>query len=228
MTKIVSFGDSFIFGSELPSFMDAWPGQIAQELGAKYETWAVPGCGNEHIARQVYTYFANNPVEDTLAVVNWTWGSRWDFYVGSAEQWITLGPTCVPRKLDGILEDAEAERLINFYQDYPGASTLWEKYRALQTMFAVQGYLKHKGIKSIQTYMDSEIFDQTWHAPDYVRELQSLVQPELKTFAGQTFLEWSRSNGFEVTEPGWHPLKPAHTAASKYWLEEYIRMIKIG
>ena len=51
--KIVSFGDSFVWGSELednPTGNRAWPGLIAAELGTEYATFAEPGCGNDTIA----------------------------------------------------------------------------------------------------------------------------------------------------------------------------------
>jgi hypothetical protein len=88
-TKIVSFGDSFVFGSELTDNNNgscSWIGLAAKQLGVEYETLAVPGCGNENIARQILTYFSNNPSDSTLAVINWTWGARWDFYVPEVEQ----------------------------------------------------------------------------------------------------------------------------------------------
>lgn len=81
--KIVSFGDSFIFGSELQDNFDgdkSWVGLAAKQLGADYQTFGVPGCGNDHICRQIYSYFSKNTTKDTLAVINWTWASRWDFY----------------------------------------------------------------------------------------------------------------------------------------------------
>ena len=63
-TKIVGFGDSFVFGSELANNNDgqqSWIGQASRKLGVDYETTAVPGCGNENISRQILTYFSNNP-----------------------------------------------------------------------------------------------------------------------------------------------------------------------
>ena len=88
--SIVSFGDSFIFGMELQdndSGDKSWVGQAASRLGADYETFARPGCGNEDIARQVYTYFSHPPNRPTLAVINWTWTSRWDVYrLGTVER----------------------------------------------------------------------------------------------------------------------------------------------
>lgn len=224
MKKLVSFGDSFIFGTELKNNNDgskAWPALAAKELGYDYITHAVPGCGNDHIARQIYTWFSNNTADNTLAVINWTWMSRWDFYIVEHETWITLGPTCVPETLKGLVDRTEAEDMIAFYKDRANSSILWNKFRNLQTIWAVQNYLNTKGIRSVQTYMDYELFDQKWHAPDYIKELQQLVLPPLQLFDGQNFIDWSHNNGYPVTIEKLHPLEEAHQAAAKYWKNVY-------
>jgi hypothetical protein len=230
MKKIVSFGDSFVFGSELsnnPKGNSSWPGLAAQQLGVDYQTWAVPGCGNDHIARQIYSYFADHSANDTLAVINCTWTQRWDFYIVEHETWITLGPTCVPEKLKDLVDRTQAEDIIEFYQTRANSSLLWNKFRNLQTIWAVQSYLKQKGIRAVQTYMDYHLFGQTCHAPDYVKELQILVKPNLELFEGVNFLDWSRRQGFTVTEPGWHPLEDAHRAACNLWSERYGRELQV-
>ena len=230
MKKIVSFGDSFIFGSEQQNNNDGtlgWPGRAAGALGVEYKTLSVPGCGNDHIARQIYSYFANNTTEDTLAVINWTWGSRWDFYIGHCETWITLGPTCVPEKLKNLVSLTEAEDMIEFYKNRANGSILWNKFRNLQTMFAVQTYLKSKNITNIQTYMDYMMVDREHniHAPDYVQELQNLINPDLELFDGKNFIDWSHANGFAVTEIGLHPLEDAHIAACNLWIDRYAQAL---
>jgi hypothetical protein len=121
-TKIVGFGDSFVFGSELDNNDHgdkSWVGQAARKLGVEYETTAVPGCGNENITRQILTYFSNNPSDNVLAVINWTWGARWDFYIPGVETWTTLGLSCVPSKLAPLvgLEDAGKVFVDNFFRD---------------------------------------------------------------------------------------------------------------
>jgi hypothetical protein len=224
MKKIVSFGDSFVFGSELLNNTNgsrAWAGLIAQKLGCEYVTHAVPGCGNDHIARQIYSWFSTNLAQDTLAIINWTWMCRWDFYIAEHETWITLGPTCVPDKLKGLVERTDAEDLIDFYKRRANSSLLWNKFRNLQSIYAAQQYLKHKGINAIQTYMDYELFNTQWHAPDYVQELQQLVLPELQLFDNKNFVDWSHSHGYPVTIVGNHPLEQAHAAAENYWEKIY-------
>lgn len=226
--KIVSFGDSFVYGTELLDNHDgskSWIGQASKKLGFDYITHAVPGCGNDHIARQIYSWFSNNSNQDTLAVINWTWMNRWDFYIVEHETWITLGPTCVPKKLKDLVDRTAAEDMIDFYQSRANSSILWNKFRNLQTIFAVQSYLKQKNIKSIQTYMDYELFSKQWHAPDYVQVLQDLIQPELVLFEGKNFVDWSHSCGFSVTDPGMHPLEDAHQAACDLWANRYASAI---
>jgi hypothetical protein len=223
-TKIVGFGDSFVFGSELANNdrgQQSWIAQAARKLGVDYETLAVPGCGNENIARQVFSYFSNNPANNIVAVVNWTWGARWDFYIPNIETWTTLGLSCVPSKLAPLVGTQESVKILDFYNKYPGHSTLWDKWRTLQTVYATQQYLKSLGVTAIQTYMDYEMWDQTWHAPDYIQTLQSLTQSDLENFEGLNFIDWSRRNGFTVTEPGLHPLEDAHAAACDLWLSRY-------
>jgi hypothetical protein len=227
-TKIVSFGDSFVFGSELKNNEDGsqgWIGQAAQKIGVDYQTFAVPGCGNENISRQILSYFSNNSSDNVLAVINWTWGARWDFYISGAEIWTTLGLTCVPSKLAPMVGIPEAEKILDFYNRYPGNSNLWDKWRTLQTMYSTQQFMKSLGVDSIQTYMDYEMWDTTWHAPDYIRTLQNSTHPQLENFEGKNFLDWSRARGFAVTEPGLHPLEDAHAAACELWIERYRRAL---
>jgi len=229
--KIVSFGDSFIFGSELDNNDDgskAWPGVIANRLGYEYETRAVPGCGNDYIARQIYSYFSNNSA-DVLAVINWTWIERFDFYVGKGhERWTTLGPSCVPTTLSWLNDESQAHRILDFYAEF-GHSTVWNKFKNLQTIASVQSYLKQHNIINIQTYMDHLLFDQTHPSlnPDYIQQLQNLVKNELSLFdQNYNFLEWARSNKFDITGIGQHPLEDAHNVAADLWQAQFEKKIK--
>jgi len=228
MKKIIGFGDSFVFGTELadnPDGSKSWIAQAARDLGCSYSTNAMPGCGNDRIAQQVYSYYSNNTSNNTLAVINWTWVARWDFYLTERKIWITLGPTCVPEKLKWIMLRKDAQEMIDFYNRR--VLVLQNKFRNLQTILAVQTYLKSKNIASVQTYMDYELLNQGEHAPDYVQELQALVKPELTLFEGENFVDWSRKNGFQVTDPGLHPLEQAHAAACELWVDTYAQILKV-
>jgi hypothetical protein len=270
MKKIVSFGDSFVFGNELPNNRDgsrAWPALAAHDLGCAYETMAVAGCGNENIARQIYTYFSRSPVENTLAVINWTWCMRWDFFLHEINSWITLGPTCVPGKLQDLIGLDKAADLIDFYRTNLEPSHSWNVFRNLQCIYAVQSWLKQRGIKNVQTYMDVSMLedlpwdrvehyesykDQSWpniateqdllilpahildevnldfymqsESAEYIKDLRTAIRPDLETFQGQTFLEWSYSKNFSVTDL-LHPLEQAHRSAADLWCDRYAQLL---
>lgn len=232
MTKpydIAGFGDSFVWGSEIPKNIDgslAWPGIAAKNLNCSYKSFAVPGCGNDNIARQLYSYYSEPKNKKTLAVVNWTWSQRWDFYITEHETWITLGPTCVPKKLEHLVDQTQSVRLVEFYRDYAGKSLTWNKFRNLQTIYAAQQFLNSLGIDSVQTYMDHQLFDQEYHAPDYIKLLQDLIKPSMQLFNGQNFLDWSYTNGYEVTKGGLHPLQSAHENAAALWQPVYESKLK--
>lgn len=159
--KIVGFGDSFILGSEL-LFADgrrAWPARAAKTLGIEYETVAMAGVGNEAIAQQIFEYFCTNDHNNTLAVVNWTWHMRWDFWINKHRVWVGLGPTCVPEKLYALVDQPAAQEMIRFYNQYIEPNEVMNKQRSLMAIYAAQRYLYCNNIKNIQTYMDTNIWD---------------------------------------------------------------------
>lgn len=230
MHKIVSFGDSFIFGTELPDNLDgsrAWPGLAAQILGVEYQTCAVPGCGNDRIAQQIYAFFHENSSKDTLAVINWTWTSRLDYPIQQINSWITLGPTCVPDTLSWELDSTYRTKLIDAYRELSHSNLAWNTWRNLTTISAVQRYLEDKGVCCVQTYIDSSMMDDRFEPAPFVLALQQDLSKVLETFEGQTFLEWSRAKQYAVTDPGWHPLSQAHEAACDLWIDRYRKLLKL-
>lgn len=231
--KIVSFGDSFVWGSEQKNNDDGslgWVGRAAKNLGCTYNTRARPGCGNDYIAQQIYSWFSSNTSQDTLAVINWTWISRWDCYIVDHKTWITLGPSCVPLNLKELVDKTQANDMVEFYRTRINAGILWNKFRNLQTIWAAQSFLKQKNITNIQTYMDYDLFDMACEhdglTPDYINELQKLVYPEMQLFDNKNFVDWSRQNGFTVTK-SMHPLEDAHIAAAALWQDRYAKALNI-
>lgn len=228
MKRIVGFGDSFVFGSELADNADgtkSWVAQCAKRLKIDYYTCAVPGCGNDNIARQIYSWFANNDSADTLAVINWTWITRWDLYFMDQQNWITLRPEAAQAQLNNPKDIDINQRLVEFYQTW-GTSLLWNKIRNLQIIAAAQAYLAHKNVLAIQTYMEYDLFKTDSHAPDYVKELQKLVEPHMSSFEGLNFVDWSRSQNFEITQEN-HPLEPAHATACDLWTPIYQQALNL-
>jgi hypothetical protein len=60
----------------------------------------------------------------------------------------------------------------------------------------------------------------------YIETLRNQVAPDLNTFEGQTFLDWSRDKNFAITEL-LHPLEQAHESAADLWHNCYQQILQI-
>jgi hypothetical protein len=163
MKKIVSFGDSFVFGSEIQDNLDGskgWPGVAAGHLGHEFECRAVPGCGNTHILKQILEYYNTNSMKDTLAVINWTWATRWDLLNLSNNTSVTLGPTCVPEKLQKSLDAETSQYLLIFYNKFVGINPNQYLAESLRSIYVAQKFLAENSIPNIQTYMDHSMLKE--------------------------------------------------------------------
>lgn len=253
--KIASFGDSFIFGWEIPNNFSGdrnWPQFAADHIGVEHVCCSSPGVGNDIIATQVYNYYNNTKNHSDLAVINWTWTLRWDYYIYFKDwlTWTTFGPNKHSNPFrDGLslnskiknerdkegrwipsalkkLDPAIVTNSKKMYDDLIVDNQEYNKFRALQTISSCNNFMNRYNIKSVQTYMDHEIFEKEWHCPEYIKSLQSLIVDDMRLFDGMNFLEWSRHNNFKITEPDWHPLEDAHRAAAEFWLPTYKELLR--
>jgi hypothetical protein len=212
MTKLKSFGCSFIFGSELhdtaletgrsPS-LSTWPALIAKKLNLEYECHALPGQGNFKIYCDI---LANSYQDDnSIYIINWTWIDRHD-YIDAHEQWDTLRP-------------AQENQLQDFY--YRNLhSQLNDMISNASWIVSAAEHLRSLGCPFVMTYMDYNLLnpiDPNWHDPRYLEILQLKLKDILKSFNGLNFLDWSKKNDYK-TGLAWHPLEAAHQAAADYWL----------
>ncbi len=111
MSKIVSFGDSFIFGYEIPENYDGsagWPSVAAKKLNVDFECKASPGASNSSICRRILDYYSDNNNSNDLAIINWTWSHRWSYFVNQSNwnTWINFGPS-VKNSPFGDLQEIE-------------------------------------------------------------------------------------------------------------------------
>jgi hypothetical protein len=217
--KLKSFGCSFIYGSDLaddgrgllvatPSQL-TWPALLAKNLNYTYECHARPGAGNLRTLEKVLNQSSNS--ESTVFVIGWTWIDRFDYtavpteptvrseFIG-AEVWKTVMP---------IDTDVRAH---NYYRD------LHSQYRdTLTNLIYIKtaiDTLVQKNIPFIMTYMDELLFETQWQYTNAVKDLQDYIQPYMTKFEGSTFLDWSKQQGFPISET-LHPLEAAHQAAFK-------------
>lgn len=201
--KLLSFGCSFVYGTDLPSPMHSWPALMSQQLGLDYQCHAKPGAGNLQIMESVLRH--SDP--QSICVINWTWIDRFDFVDISTESWQTLRPA---------LDHGHAEYYFrNMHSQYRDMLT------NLVYIKTAIDFLQTNNCKFIMTAMDDLLFEKVqkeWHDPTAVLYLQESIKPYIKDFEGLNFLEWSRKNKFPVSDT-WHPLEVAHRAAADLFID---------
>lgn len=199
---LVACGDSFLYGSDLARTDQTWPCVVAQKLELEYHCRARPGVGNAQILQQILSAQAEFG-KRAVYIINWTWIDRFDYVDTQDETWHTTRP---------VLDDAERDPV--YYRYFH--SELADKFHNLVYINTAQQLLQEHD--SIMTYMDYLLLDQNYHAPDYIRTLQQQVQPGLENFDNMNFLDWSRAQGFPVSDR-WHPLEQAHQEAAAWWYQ---------
>jgi hypothetical protein len=172
-----------------------WPALIARRLGIRYYSYARPGSGNLRILEQVLTHAATN--EQDFFVIGWSWQDRFDYQ--SEEKWKTILP----------IDDSENAKM--YYRDLH--SEYVDKLNTLTRIRAAVDVLEQKRIPFLMTYMDSLMFNRTWHATPAVTDAQDRIRPYMTLFDNETFLAWSQTNGFEISST-LHPLETAHRSAA--------------
>jgi hypothetical protein len=211
--KLKSFGCSFIFGTDLADDRQdlpytiysnlTWPAHLAQHLGRTYDCFARPGSGNLQILEKIINQVPASSSAD-LFVIGWTWIDRFDYYNSNYDPktkrppWSTIMPVDTTDLAKVYYRDLHSE-----YRD---------KFTCLSYIKLAIDTLNQKNIPFIMTYMDELLFDQRWHVTPAVTILQDFIRPYMTTFDGQTFLDWSRANGYPESST-WHPLEQAHQTA---------------
>jgi hypothetical protein len=204
--KIKSFGCSFVFGSELPDTIDApfgpsamtWPALMAKQQGWDYQCCAWPGRGNLYIADEICEHSQAEYVTDVIFIVNWTWTDRFDYFSADRDQWQSILPND-----RGSIQDLYHRHLHSQKRD---------KLVSLMYMQAAIGMLQDRGIPFVMTSMDPILHETQWHSDAAIAALQKKVLPCLDDFQGENFLDWSRGQGYAVSDL-WHPMTNAHAAA---------------
>jgi len=211
--SIQTFGDSFLFGADLSDCKDkigfegehsllTWPCLVAKRLKLDYKCQAESGRGNQSIAFKIFQRANKN----SLNIINWTWIDRFDHHF----QWCGWPKTIRPT----------SEKIADFYyrelhQEFD------DKIRNLSIILSAIAYLEDNNMPYIMTYMDKLMLDDS----KGIENLRTSVRKKLKTFPNdQTFLEWSRANGYPESD-NWHPLEQAHEDAAKYWQPIYEKAI---
>jgi hypothetical protein len=203
--KLKSFGCSFIYGDDLsdtfkltnPWSVQTWPALLAKHYQLPYQCYAQSGAGNLQISRAVLQELANP--EPAVFVIGWTWIDRFDYINSINNVWQTVRPS----------SSTEAAQL--YYKWLHSQYT--DKLLNLTEIFSVLCLLQQQNRKYIMTCQDPLLFETTWHCDSAIELLQQQILPKITWFENQTFLQWSKTNQYSISE-NWHPLEDAHRAAA--------------
>jgi hypothetical protein len=222
--KLKSFGCSFIYGTDLPDWSEfdedpiysysnvTWPALIAKKLNLKYECYASPGIGNFRILCNIINQASFN--DPAVFVINWTWIDRFD-YINKFEKWQSILPG------DDTLESDFYYR--NFHSQFKDMLT------SVYFVNIAIDFLNEKKIPFVMSYMDycmTEALDKNWHDPKYLSVIQEKIKKYLVDFQGKNFLDWSKTNGFEISQ-SCHPLELAHAGAAEYMLHKVVEKLEL-
>jgi hypothetical protein len=227
--RVISFGDSFTYGTELSDCVDVpptdlrvlrngsidnngdyslcyskrtWPALTAKMLNAEYFCNARSGLSNQGIARSLLENLSDYTPDDLL-VINWTYISRWEYYDQHEPyknlSWKTIRP------------DSDC-KVSKFYYTHL-ESELSEKWQSLQLILMTLSVLKLHNISFFTTCQDTLVLDQTWHVTNYIKAAQREISNDLFWFDEKGFNEWAE--GYPRGDNG-HPLEDAHQAAFEY------------
>jgi hypothetical protein len=210
-----SFGCSLIFGTDLPDqaigfrregSKFSWPAKLAQQKAAEYKCYARPGAGNLQILEQILNQTKIN--DSATFIIGWSFINRFDYHRPkdlTLSPWYTLMPI------------AQSDIARVYYRDLH--SEYCDKLSSLAYIKLAIDTLTQKKISFVMTYMDELLFDRESNISVAVTELQDYVKPYMTKFDGQTFLQWSKKQGFPISKT-LHPLEEAHTAAAEL-IESY-------
>jgi hypothetical protein len=211
MNKLIAFGDSFTWGSELqdvimnkdiaPSVY-TWPALFAKYSKLEYNCLARPGSSNHTIARTILDNLHVISKND-IVIINWTWINRWDFYNLKNSDWCTVRPS------------SDVVTIFDRYYYKYFQSELWDKFESLKVIALIHNVLRDIGVRFIATSIDALLLDTKFHSPKYITVLQDKIGQDIKYFNSLGFYQWAKHNKFKIGKDG-HPLEDAHLSAHEY------------
>ena len=227
MDKVIAFGDSFTWGSDMHDTVRAdlghwdgsvpytetyskhtWHALLAKDLGYKYKCYAREGCSNQTIVRTFFERLAEFNKND-LIIVNFTWRDRYDFLDAETIEWESIRPSSI--KGDSKFAEMYYKHIHSHY---------WDNIESLKAINLVISILKCYNMKYIVTCIDDMIYGDNVHVNNTITSMRDVYKNEITWFDGIGFHQWSVKNKFPIS-PMWHPLEEAHKQALKKIKEQH-------
>lgn len=212
--QVISFGDSFFYGSELsdctltrPS-LSTWPALFAKSNNVDYLCLAKPGHSPQYVLR---TILDNLHQRDSLFVIMWPSANRYEYYNKESNNWTQLTPNNSNSDIHKV------------YYGHVN-SLLGDKFNLLSCIYTAVQALTSSNIKFTMSLISDFIYTEEFFNPEYVNFLKKETQPYVSMFDGFTFTDWAARLNFTHGTNG-HPLEDAHDAAYKYLEPTYKELL---
>ncbi len=182
MTVLIAGGDSFTYGSELPSQEHAWANLVAQRKGWNICNTAKPAASNSSIRRNVMDAVNKYKDLELFVAVMWSFPNRYEFRfaydTGHIDSpWYSINPWTYDdskfeehffNKDDAVLEaqqanrlNAEATGITDFAKSYVqnvAQTEYWELYTSWCEIVMLQNYLDNQDIPYAFLNVDDSLF----------------------------------------------------------------------
>lgn len=182
MTVLIAGGDSFTYGSELPSQEHTWANLLANRKGWNICNTAKPAASNSAIRRNVMNAVNKYKDLDLYVVVMWTFPNRYEFRftydTGQVDSpWYSINPWThndqnfeehFHNKNDDILDAQKQNRkraetlgITDFAKSYiqnVAETEYWEIYTSWCEIVMLQNYLVKHSIKYKFMQVDNSLF----------------------------------------------------------------------
>jgi hypothetical protein len=203
VSRVISFGASITYGSELPDQSYTWSSIIAQKMGLDYLCLAKENAANSGIARAIISYM--DQYRDDLVLAMWTSSTRYEFRSG--DRWENVSPWS---EQTGFTRD--------WYRG-PGGLEYTEVTTTMKEIILAGQFLDRMQLPYTFVLDNDELrTSHTWGLTDeYIQSLRALMPWDHITWFDNTgFLEWCRKNNYSFINT--HPGTEAHQRAAEYIL----------
>ena len=231
MTVLIAGGDSFTYGSELPSQDHAWANLLATRKGWNICNTARPAASNSAIRRNVMNAVHKYKELDLFVAVMWSFPNRYEFRfaydTGQIDSpWYSINPWTYNEenfeehfftKDDSILAaqqanraNAEAKGMTAFAKSYiqnVAETEYWEIYTSWCEIAMLQNYLIKHNIPYIFTQVDNSLFEYNGVMDSTLSTLRSDIDMT-KFIMDEGMFNWAKhtKQQFYTT----HPRESAH------------------
>ena len=243
MTILIAGGDSFTYGSELPSQDHTWANIVARDWEYSICNTARPGASNSSIRRSVMNAVHQYKEHDLWVCVMWSFPNRYEFRFAydtghKDSPWYSINPWTYnnekPQKHffkandDELLQQLSDRKhkeeigISDFARSYVNnvaIDSYWETYTSLLEISTLQNYLVKNNVPYYFMYVDDSIWGD--HSDITLRTLREDI--DMSCFPiKQGMFNWAKETKQEFYTT--HPKESAHQS----WINMLYGRIRYG